>query len=309
MARPTRLTRPSVVVVGSVNVDFVVRVTQLPRPGTTVTGGSFERHGGGKGANAAVAAARAGAAVRFVGAVGDDDLGAWQSAELASEGIDVSALTRIAGSHTGVALIAVDPVGENQIAVASGANAALDGTIVQRALRAVKPAAGAICLLGFEIGDDALIGAAAWAERHGVRIVANPAPARRIPEALLALRPILTPNAAEAMALTRDASEEAAAWALHEASGAPVLVTSGTHGVLVVDGSAARRLRAFPVVAVDTTGAGDVFNGALAAALSQGEGLDSAIRWAMAAAALSTTVRGARSAPTGSAVREFLRSA
>src|SRR5918995_1014529 len=124
------------VVVGSINVDLVVHTDRLPVPGETVLGGTFERHGGGKGANQAVAAARAGSRVTFVGAVGDDNLGLDALAELEAEGIDVSRIGRLHGVSTGVALIVVDAGGENQIAVASGANAAVDGTWIERALDA-----------------------------------------------------------------------------------------------------------------------------------------------------------------------------
>lgn len=300
--------RPSVVIVGSVNVDFVVRVGRLPRAGETVTGGTLERYGGGKGANAAVAAARSGAAVAFVGAVGDDDLGAWQLGELARERIDVSRIAKLTDTHTGVALITVDPLGENQIAVASGANAAVDAPLVDGALESIDPAPGAVCLLGFELADEALVVAAAWADRHGLRLIVDPAPARPIRDELLALHPLLTPNAAEALAITNEATEEAAGWVLHERSGAPVVVTFGMHGLLVVDEPGARRLPAYAVNAIDSTGAGDVFNGALAARLARGAGLDEGVNWAMAAAALSTAGPGARNAPAAEAVESFLRS-
>ncbi len=306
MAHAGRALRPSVIVVGSINVDFVVRVARLPGAGETVTGGSFERHGGGKGANAAVAAARSGAAVLLVAAVGGDDLGDWQVAELAAEGIDTTGVTRIGEAQTGVALITVDAGGENQIAVASGANVGLDARAVARALESVEPEPSAVCLLGFEIVDEALAAAGHWAREHRLRVIVNPAPARSIPAALLGLHAILTPNGSEALALTGESDAERAGLSLHERSGAAVLVTRGVDGVLLVDEEGVRRLSAPRVTAVDTTGAGDVFNGALAAALSRGDDLAVAVRWATAAAALSTTVVGARSAPSREAVERLL---
>jgi len=300
---------PGVIVVGSINVDFVVRVAHLPRPGETVTGGLLERHGGGKGANAAVAAARSGARVRLVAAVGDDELGEWQLAKLTADGMDTTGVTRIAGAHTGVALITVDAGGENQIAVASGANDRLDAPAVERALESVEPAPGAVCLLGFEVADDALAAAGRWAVDHRIRVILNPAPARPIPAALLGLHPILTPNEREAMTLTGETNVEHAGRSLRERSGAAVLVTRGADGVLLVDEAAVRPLPAPHVVAVDTTGAGDVFNGALAAALSRGDHFRQAVRWAMAAAAVGTTGSGARSAPSADEVLAFLAAA
>src|SRR4051812_3589944 len=148
---------PRVVVIGSINADLVVSVPTLPGPGETVTGGRFARHGGGKGANQAVAAARFGAAVAFVGAVGDDDLGAAALDELAAEGIDVSATARLDGVPTGVALIAVDAAGENAIAVASGANAELGGDAVRAALDGRLEGEPGIVLLGHEVPDDAVL--------------------------------------------------------------------------------------------------------------------------------------------------------
>jgi ribokinase len=307
MARTAEPMGPSVIVVGSINVDFVVRVPQLPRPGETVTGGKFERHGGGKGANQAVAAARSGANVYFVGAAGDDELGRGQLQELAFEGIDVASVLRVPDAATGVALIIVNEAnGENQIAVASGANASLGAAEVEAALATVEPAVGAVCLLGFEVPDAALLAAARWAGRRGLMIVVNPGPARPIHPELLALHPILTPNEAEARALVGKAHVGSAGDKLNESTGAPVLVTMGATGVLLVAQGASRRLPAFPSTAVDTTGAGDVFNGALGAAMASGTAFERAVHWAMAAAALSTTRVGARSAPTAEQVDALL---
>ena len=279
--------RAQIIVVGSINVDLVVRTERLPTAGETVTGGRFSRHGGGKGANQAVAAARLGARVAMVGAVGDDDLGAEALALLAGEGVDVDAVARSA-APTGVALIAVDAAGENQIAVASGANAELDADAVDRAVRAAGP--GAV-LLGHEVPEAAVL-AGARAARGPV--VLNPAPARPVPDELAALGPLLTPNAGEACELTGEREPEAAARALAARTGAPVLVTLGERGVLVLDGGAAERLAAPRVDAVDTTGAGDAFNGALATALAEGRDLRAAAAFAVAAAALSTRAAGAR---------------
>jgi ribokinase len=270
-----------VTVIGSVNADLVVAVARLPAAGETVTGGTFARHGGGKGANQAVAAARLGARVRLIAAVGDDDLGADAVAELEAEGVDVSAVARREGVATGVALITVDAAGENQIAVASGANATLDGEAVRAALAGGEPPD--VVLLGHEVPEEAVVAGAGAA---GVAIL-NPAPARRIPDAVLDGGPLLTPNAAEAREL-------GGAEALAARTRAPVVVTLGGDGVLLLDGGASRRFPAPAVEAVDTTGAGDAFNGALAAELAAGRDVEGAVRTAVAAAALSTRARGAR---------------
>jgi ribokinase len=268
------------VVVGSVNADLVVSVRSLPAPGETVSGGTFERHHGGKSANQAVAAARLGASVAFVGAVGDDDLGADAVAALEREGIDCSGVTRLDDAPTGVALIVVDEAGENQIAVASGANARLAGPAV--------PAGARIVLLGLEVPDEAVLAAARAA--GDARIVLNPAPARPLPDELLDLGPILTPNEAEARSLTGEPNVQAAARALEQRTGAPVVVTLGARGALV----GGEVIAPPPVHPVDTTGAGDSFTGALAAELARGADIGAAARFATAAAALSTQAAGAR---------------
>jgi ribokinase len=289
----------NVFVVGSVNVDLVVRAPRLPAAGETISGGTFERHGGGKGANAAVAAARAGAATALVAAIGQDDEGSWQLRELASDGIDVSGVARIVGAPTGRALIVVAESGDNQIAVASGANAVLDADHVREALLALTPADGAVCLLGFEVGDAAIEAAVAWARERGIRIVLNPAPPRGVTAVVLAAHPILTPNEGEAVALAGERDVEGAARSLAEGTAGPVVATLGAAGVLIAEPgrTAALRIPARNVHAVDTTGAGDCFNGALAARLSFGDSLESAVRWAVAAAALKVTTPGARSSP------------
>ena len=279
--------------VGSVNVDLVVvRLASLPRAGETVSGGSFERHGGGKSANQAVAAARQGAAVRMIAAVGDDDLGEEAIALLEAEGIDVSAVQRLASTPTGVALIAVDEAGENQIAVASGANAELSAEAVERALAGA--AAGGVVLLGLEVPDAPVLAGARAARDAGLAVVLNPAPARALPDELLALSPLLTPNRDEARALSGEDDPEAAALALAERTGAPVVVTVGADGALLADGGAVERIPAREVEVVDTTGAGDAFNGALACALAGGAELADAVRSAVAVAGESVRAPGAR---------------
>jgi ribokinase len=282
-----------VVVAGSINADLVVRADRLPAPGETVTGGRFSRHGGGKGANQAVAAARLGARVAMVGAVGRDELGEAALAALAAEGVDVTAVARLDGIATGVALICVDAAGENQIAVASGANAELDGKAVERAVRAATKGGGAVVLLGHEVPEAAVL---AGARAAPGAIVLNPAPARALAEELVAFRPILTPNAGEAAELTGERDPEAAARALAARTRAPVVVTLGARGVLVLDQDGTAALPAPRVDVVDTTGAGDAFNGALAAELAAGRSLRDAAAFAVSAAALSTRAAGAREA-------------
>lgn len=294
-----------VVVVGSLNVDLVARVPRLPAPGQTVTGGTFAWSHGGKGANQAVAAARFGAEVHFVGAVGDDEIGRRAIAALVADGIDASGVATLVGVMTGVALVVVDERGENQIAVASGANHELDERHVINAMSRLTIDRDTIVLLGFEIGDTPLLGAARFARRHGARLLVNPAPARPLTRELIALSPILTPNAGELDTLLEDpqplgASNASAGHDGHAAqrlshlTGQPVIVTLGEHGVLVAERSTSVHLPALRVDVVDSTGAGDAFTGVLAAALATGEQLTSAVGQASAAAGLSVTAAGAR---------------
>jgi ribokinase len=285
----------TVLVVGSINTDLVVTLDRLPEPGETVTGGRFARHGGGKGANQAVAAARAGAPVRLVGAVGDDDLGAAALEELGAEGVDVGAVARIAGAPTGVALIAVDREGRNQIAVASGANARVDAALVAHALAAAPLAPADVVLLGFEVPDAAVLAGARAAADAGARAILNPAPARELPDGLPGAV-VLVPNGLEAAALTGETEPHDAARALAKRTGAPVLVTVGGDGALLADpgGGGPTALDAPQVEVVDTTGAGDVLCGVLAAGLAAGRDLEDAARRAVDAASASVRRAGAR---------------
>ncbi len=306
-----------VVVVGSVNVDLVVRADRLPAPGETVTGGVFERHHGGKGGNQAVATARLGRTTLFVGAVGEDDFGTDARAALAAERIDVSRLLVIPGAATGVALIMVDARGENLIAVASGANAALEPEMVEEALGRLGSLAGDVVLVCHEIPTATVRAALRFGRAAGATTVFNPAPAAGLDRTTLGLADVVTPNRAElAMLLATvgggTGSEpggapdpEAGARRLLEAGPdgpgvrRAVIVTLGAEGALLVargDGGVltSRRFPAHRVASVDSTGAGDAFNGAMAAALAEGRSLEEACRRAIVAGALATTRPGAR---------------
>jgi ribokinase len=289
--------RPGLVlVVGSVNIDLVVRVDRLPQAGETVAGGTLERHGGGKGANQAVAAARAGAEVRFMGAVGEDEFAEQALGELRREKIDISGVVRTPGAATGVACVVVDERGENQIAVASGANAELQPRAVEQWLHEADLPEEAVCLLNFEIPDPPLLAAARGAAGATRRLVINPAPARALPPELLELEPILTPNTGELAALSKGGSRhpEDSARELSGRSGAGVVVTMGARGAILVSGDDVCSIPARPSQAVDTTGAGDAFNGALAAALAQGCELPQAVHRATVAGSCSVASHGAR---------------
>ena len=300
------MTPAHVLVVGSINVDLTVSAERLPGPGETVAGGRLDRAGGGKGANQAVAAQRAGGTVTLVGAVGDDDLGADALAALDAEGIDVRAVRRLPDSATGVALIVVDRAGDNQIAVASGANHALDAAYVRSALGGLD-GDGSV-LASFELTDAIVLAAAEAAHAAGRTLVVNPAPARVLDPALCRLGPLLTPNEHEAAELSGTRDPEQAGRRLAALTGAPVVVTLGADGALVIDGTGAARVAAPAVRAVDSTGAGDTFNGVLAVELARGSDLRAAAEVAVAAAALSVTTSGARGGmPDQDAINAALR--
>jgi ribokinase len=302
---------PEIVVVGSANTDMIVQVARLPAPGETVLGGRFVTARGGKGANQAVAAARLGAAVTFVARLGRDAFGQECFDAYQAESIATDYIAWDEREPSGVALILVDPAGENVIAVAPGANAALSPADVAAAEGAIRRAS--CLLLQLEIPLETVAAAVELASRHGVRVLLNPAPAARLPADLLRKVDVLTPNQQEAALLASEfsAEPEGEAWqVLSTCSGVrQMVVTLGAEGALIA-GQRPRRVPAFPVQPVDATGAGDAFNGGLAVALAQGQGLEQAVRYACAAGALSATRLGAQpSLPTAAEVAALLGAA
>jgi ribokinase len=277
----------NVVVVGSANVDLIMRMTHLPAPGETVIGASSSRAPGGKGANAAAAAARLGARTWFVGAVGDDELGRWTREDLESSGVDCTLLAT-SGLPTGVAHIWLDEAGENSIAVASGANGGVTADDVERALARIEEAE-AVVLTNLEIPDEAVAAAARHAEGRGWRLVLNPAPAHPVAAEILARCSVVTPNETEAQVLAEEGD-------LLETGVDAVVVTLGARGAeLRRRGTEAVRQPPFPVEVLDTTGAGDAFSATIAWALADGRELEDAVRLAAGAGALATRGVGARS--------------
>ncbi len=286
------MSAPRLVVAGSVNLDLVVRTARFPAPGETLTGAGFATYGGGKGANQAVAAARLGARVAFVGAVGDDPFGAELRAGLAREGLELDGLAVDAALPSGVAVITVRRDGENQIVVAPGANAALDAAAVAARL----PGADAL-LLQLEVPLTAVIAAARAAREAGVRTVLNAAPARDLPGELLAGLDVLVVNRVEAAQLAGGDAEPAALAERLLARGVrAVVLTLGADGAMWRDADGLLVQRVEPVEVVDTTGAGDAFCGALATRLAEGASAGEALRFACAAGALACAGAGAQPA-------------
>jgi ribokinase len=266
----------AVVVIGSLNIDVVVTVLDHPRPGETVLATSLQRLWGGKGANQALAAARAGAAVRLVGCVGDDSDGAGYVDRLTGAGVDTGAVRRVPGTPTGTALVVVDEAGENSIVVAPGANAEVTADDV----RAVVLAPGDVVLLQLEVPLDVVAAAVRRALTAGARVVLNVAPFARVPAEVLAGADPVVANAHEA-ALLRSAPRS-------------LLVTRGEHGATWQRDGLVLEVAAPVVEVVDTTGAGDVFAGTLTAALAAGDEPAMAMERAAAAAAQAVTRRGAQ---------------
>jgi ribokinase len=321
-----RMAGGRVLVVGSVNVDLVVAAPRLPVPGQTVTGGDVARYQGGKGGNQATAAARLGATVAFVGAVGADDMGSEARSALAAEGIDIAGVV-VTDRPTGVALIVVDPRAENLIVVASGANGEVHAQHVTAALGRLAPGPRDVVLVCREIPPDGVRAALKIGREAGAITILNPAPADDLDADTLALADVLTPNETELALLVGggpagDDPESAARHLLGSrtlagprltdhgpaAREAAVVVTLGAAGARIVrTGGAAVAVPAPAVHPVDTTGAGDTFNGALAAGLADGLDLAGAVRRAVAAAAFSTTRLGARGGiPTRAELEGFL---
>jgi len=281
-----------IVVVGSFNTDLTAYAERMPRPGETLSGKKFVTGPGGKGSNQAVAAARLGAEVTFIGRVGNDVF-----AEIAyniwrAEGINTDYVIRDADHSTGVAPIWVDDKGENSIIVILGANLNMQKSDVDAAAKLIAEAD--VLITQLEINYDMVAYALQVARQHGVRTILNPAPAGKLPADVIALADYITPNETELEELSNhvSASVEEAARSLLSSPDQTVVVTRGADGAQWVRQQGSLLLPTFKVDVVDTTGAGDAFNGGLAVALAEGKSLDEAIRFANATAALCVTKPG-----------------
>jgi ribokinase len=286
----------SVLVIGSSNTDMVIRVKELPLPGQTVMGDDFQTFAGGKGANQAVAARRAGGNVSFLAAIGNDELGKFAFGICGSEGIDTSLIQVIDDVPSGVAMIFVSDAGENCISVAPGANRALTSEIIRRHESAISKAD--VLLLQLESPMEAVVEAVDIASRHATRCVLNPAPAAQIREETLAQLYCITPNETEAELLTGVAvgderSAAAAAERLLQYGVENVVLTLGKNGALLCNSDGVHRQNAPTVPVVDSTAAGDTFNGVLVTLLAEGSPIKDAIRLAVKAASLSVQTAGA----------------
>ncbi len=302
--------KPKIAVVGSFNTDLTVFTPRMPVPGETILGGPYYTGPGGKGANQAVAAARLGAQVSMVVKLGQDYYGDQALENLIQEGIDTRGVIRTTDTHTGVAFIVVDQQGENMIVVASGANAQLTPADID-GVRDVITGAD-IILLQLEIPMETVAYTAALAHAAGVTVLLNPAPAQPLALDLLAHVDYLTPNESEAQLISGlpvadvAGAEAAARWLTAQGVRTPV-ITLGAKGALACGAEGFMHVPGRKVEVVDTTGAGDAFNGALAVALGEGKDLAAAVAFANTAAALQVTQRGTAPAmPRREAVESFL---
>ena len=294
-----------ILVVGSINMDLVVRVPHAPNPGETVLGGDFETYPGGKGANQAVAASRMGGEVTMVGRVGNDDFGDTLIQGLVENKIKTTYVIKDSEAPSGVAMIAVASNGENIIVVASGANHKVSVEDVNNTRALMRDAD--VLLLQLESPLDTVTAAVELAKAYDVPVILNPAPAQELSKQLLAQIDYLTPNQHELEMMTGEKDIESSIKKIKEWGVKNLIITLGHNGTRVITAGMDKHFPAFEVTAVDTTAAGDAFNGALAVALAEGKSLVDAVRLAMAAGALSVTKRGAQpSLPERESVDSFL---
>lgn len=300
----------NVVVVGSYNTDLRIKTERIPRPGETIIGGIFSEGGGGKGANQAVAAARAGADVCFIAKVGNDALGKECVQRLNEERINTQFVFHDADVPTGVAFIVVDDRGENSIVVASGANACLRPDDIGKAGNVISSAA--VLLVQLESPIDTVMAAIEKSHATGTTVIMNPAPAQPLEPALLRKIDIITPNKVEAEMITGikatdERSYEMIARKFFELGVKTVFLTLGSKGVFIGTKNSMELIPAFKVRSVDSTGAGDVFSGSLAAFISEGMPVEEAAKMATASASISVTRMGAQiSAPTRKEIESFI---
>jgi ribokinase len=299
------------VVLGSINADHILHVENFPRPGETLKGTNYQIVFGGKGGNQAVAAGRSGADIAFIAGVGEDDIGETIRRQLHQDRIDISAIETIQGKTTGVAMIFVNGAGENMIGIDAGANGAVTPEYLQRYRQKIVEASA--LLMQLETPLETILAAAELAKASETSVVLNPAPAAKLPDELLSLIDIITPNETEAEYLTGVAvndpqGAERAAQILHGKGISTVIITLGSRGAWVsVDGKG-ELVCGFKVKAVDTIAAGDTFNGALVTSLLENRSLAESVQFAHAAAALAVTRSGAQaSVPWREEIDEFLR--
>lgn len=303
--------RGKIVVVGSCNTDLTMKMPDLPKPGNTVIGCQYYKSSGGKGANQAVAAARAGAEVALIAKLGDDEYANDAIRNFRAEGIITDDLIIDHSSHTGIAMIWVDGKGENSIAVASGANARIRPMEIMEKKETIVSAA--ILLLQLEIPLDSVYAAVAEAYSNDIKIILNPAPAFEIERDILEKLDVITPNIHEAEMLTgvrilSEADIRNAAQILMDRGVSNVVITHGGNGVYVINENGYRHFSAYKVSVTDTTAAGDTLNGSLAAFMAEGLDIHKAVEYANAAAALSVTKMGAQvSAPYRSEIMNYLK--
>ena len=303
--------RAKIAVVGSLNMDLVVRTPHMPVPGETVIGGDFRTIPGGKGANQAVAAARLGAEVAMIGRVGDDDFGRAQLRNLGELGIDATHVIVDPEAATGIALITLDASGQNSIVLASGANMRLTKEDINTARGIILQSD--VLVLQLESPLAAVAYAIDMAHAKGVEVILNPAPAQPLAKETLAKVDYLIPNESETALLTgievadMDSAKVAAERLRGEGVGV-VILTLGDRGAFLVSATESVHIPGYEVAVVDTTAAGDAFVGGFAVALAQGQNLAQAVRYANAAGALAVTRLGAQpSLPTRREVEEFMR--
>lgn len=294
----TQTSRRQILVVSSSNTDMVIKAAHLPRPGETILGGTFFMNPGGKGANQAVAIARLGGPVTFICKTGSDIFGHQSQQLFEEEGINTSYVFSDSGNPSGVALITVDEKAENCIVVASGANANLLPSDLEKAEEAIERAD--LVLMQLEVPMETVCFVADIAWQKGKKVILNPAPAHPLPADLLRHLYLITPNETEAemitgVKITDESSAGEAARALSGMGVQHVIITLGSKGALIYSNGKAEMVPALKVAAVDTTAAGDVFNGALTVALSEGRSLKEAARFACKASAISVTRVGAQS--------------
>lgn len=301
--------KKSILVIGSINADHVLQVPQFAKPGETVTGHSYRVFAGGKGGNQAVACARSGGNTRFLACAGDDDFARSVTAQYQQTGMDTSAIQYLQGHKTGVAVILVSEDAENSIGISAEANACLDAAVIKRHKQDI--AAADYLLMQLETPMDGIESAADIAQQTQTVVILNPAPARALSDQLLAKVHIITPNQTEAQLLTGitvtdEGSARNAAAVLHNKGVTTVVITMGSQGAFVSGPGLSRLIPTHATEAVDTTAAGDTFNGAMVTALSEGQDLESAVLFAHSAAAISVTRVGALSSiPTRQEILAF----